>query len=201
MYSYLNGTVAYVEARKRGGGMIVTVQANGLGIPVRVYAPWHGLNKGDAAEHYLLCAYSDREGYTFYGFESQRDLQLAKDIHRNVNGVGPDVITALIHGVSYHHLLRAGKGDRSITINVAGAGAKKMEALMTALKAVFKDVTIEDTLGDNLEPAIAGALTVLGKFGVRVEQDLLAQFAVKLPAEEVSVDNLVKAYLDHIRKG
>jgi Holliday junction resolvasome RuvABC DNA-binding subunit len=198
MYSYVKGHVVCIERRARGS-LIVSVCANGLGIPVRVYKLPQGVVAGSEVEFFLLSAFSEKEGYLYYGFPNIETVTLARDLCRNAHGVGPEGVTALVHGVSYSDLRKLGRGLLLKKIDVPGLGPKKGEELTRALREIFKNATSDDSLGDNMEVALEQTRTVLTGLGVDCSEKTLMELALQLPAEAITCSELVGKYLEYVR--
>lgn len=195
MYSYIKGEVKFVEHRPRSCS-VVTVAANGLGIPLRVYG-----NKsatGEQAEYYVLSSFSDREGYVFYGFQEMSKLEIARRLLRETKGVGPEGVAALVNTMTMDNLRKIGRGVSSAKFAISGLGAKKEAELRRALAVVFKDAA-SDFDGDLLGASMDECRMALAGFGVQVDEALLTRLALEFPSEEITSRELVGKYLEHHR--
>ena len=200
MYNYIKGHVALIEHHPSTGAITVTVVAAGLGLGIKVYRLPPGLLVGAAIEFYLVQAYSQAEGYRFYGFYDPQSWALATKLCNEVRGIGPAGVTALVHGVDYSTLRRIGMGVGPKLL-IKGIGGKKEAELRRGLMVVFEGTKTDDTLGDNLEVALEQARVVLANFGVTVSDKVFMEMAMALPAEEVSASKLVERYLARVRSG
>lgn len=201
MYNYISGNVLLIERRPNTPAITVTVCCNGLGIPVKLYKLAEHVRSGEHVQFYIISAYSDQVGYTFYGFYDTLTWGLASRLCNVVNGVGVSGVAALIHNVPFAVLRATAKGLGGPKFGIKGIGPTKENELRRALQQVFAKLKTDDTLGDNLEVAVVGAKSVLEDIlGADIDDNLLGQLAIKLPAETVSASTLVQEYIRYVRE-